>query len=1442
MAAEDRRLQDLFALLRSNSSTGPRPPSTSFSPQQSSFNAQQHASQQRPGSENNNINNNNNNPFSPLNNVAAQSRIGQTMAGSAHGTHQAQSSSPLQTANPDRSASLLNLLKYNQASSSAQQQQQQSHQQQQQQSPAHSPAGATRVSFLPPSQQAPSPAAQTFHGRGVSASDLVASFMGKPQTPTMHSSASPAPVVEPTPVSSANPQDYLLQLLNRSQSSPAARPSQNTAQAVSSPGVGGAPASVAEPAQYFASTTSPRPAEGITAHSHSPVPAFVTTESKEPIPLEPSQVSQLPTNPVPPTNPIFTYVNPFEQLAASSPRNRSGAATPQKELPQLSRFNSAADVSKSKGQPRTSAISQQSFNNDLTANGSEVLRSVESPDPPPLTDGRSKVEALIGIGAPTTDTETVSQALNNVGEQVSQQVDNALAEADAKEATRAAEGEKQAEEEVDHQLQKVASDVKEELEQPENKGALEAVFDKQTADAVKEVLDEAVGGHGSADDEKSSGHADEDYTVPVHNFPMKPFASIELTQDQPPQAHFRENVITDIARLKKEFDQIDRTLATASGEYIMYAMPKPGGVRVIRQEDGIDRQIFKETKDHVFNVALSTAPRGKNTYDLQSSIATAISGTVYWTALYYGGDNIEAENIQQHCLVFPPISAHEDHTSGGQLKTRAKKSNRHPEFFAIGRGKSIQVIFPLHAAKSDFVGPKSVVDTEAYFKARSLRINTGKAGKDFAFSEDDSVIATLDKAGRLRFWDVRELVHESNNAESKLAPVEIRTSLLTFPTSMPNEKSWPTSVLFVDKLRAYAKGVAQRYVLVGLKQNHILQLWDLGIGKVIQEVYFPHSKESDAICSVAYHPTSGIIVVGHPTRNSIYFIHLSAPKYNLSGMTQARYLAKLVDKDPSLPKPEATAIMSGMREISFASKGQLRSLDLLPMSNESSALKEEPGLFELYVMHSKGVTYLNINRLDLGWSEDNKVIYARDAEAAGMIKIKELVQPPLTIVSESSSVNGDVALRQPSSAPAKEIIKKQTPATPAKAAETLMGVVEAGEPETPSKAQNGASEKPEKRKKKKNAAASVVEDSSAVPPAAPMAPPATPSNATAAAKSPTPVSVAQSVTKESSRPSKRRPVSPARSMDAESVTLGVSSEFLDKELKKIEEAVSAQFSKTLGKELESLYDRFSEDKRVLQAQSGAQQEAILRLVSSSLGDNVEKSLKKIVSNSIQENVVPAINQITASTIQKELPSFMSSHVLKSLPGTVKQALTETVHTTIQKPDVLRVLSNEVTAKVSAHVEKQFSVMFESTVIPAFKDLTLGAAAKMATEAEQRVSQQLDRANLQHREDSGKIEQLTNVVRALSETVQSMAEAQSDFQKEILRLQQQQQQQLVPRTADTQSSPAYADTIVSKPTPDPETTAEMRELEEIKATMAAGNFQEGTVLVSYDSIKIENCEI
>lgn len=1314
-----------------------------------------------------------------------------------------------ESANADRSANLLNLLKFSTSSPSQQPNQQE---QSYLTGTKSQPKPQQNVSIAPRSSYGDSsatPSTHSVHGRGISASDLVASFMGRSSTSTPQA----AREITPKPTTSANHQDFLLKLLNQS-SAPHSDIGSATSKQRSDK------ANIETISQGVAETSLEERRATPSGRKESPIRVFGSVEEQA-TPFEPQDMPKLeptPTKePAPKKDGIFTYVNPFEQLSASSPLN-----TKPKQV--------ADEGHKRKIKEPSPAPVQSSSRRKLTLSGDEILQSIESPAPSRLDDGRTQIEALIGIGAPTDNPETVAEALNEVGGQVDREVEQALANAEEKE--RQAELKKEelvrAQEEtleaMAENAYETAMEVKEEMEKEENKELLREELTTPVAEAVKELIDDApnkleVDEWEDEDGAESRFRAKGEHTVPVYQFPMRPFVAIDISGKDLPRLDVREDSIVDVARFKKEFDQIDRTLATATNDVIIYGIAKPGGIRIIRQDDGADQQIFRNTKDRVFNVCISTAHPSTSSAGTQTILGTGISGTVYWTVVAKTeGLQFEATTLEKEGLIIPPSPSQSDSPSTGQLKTRAKKSSRHTEFFAIGRGKVINLVFPQHARSSKHVNDESILDTDKYFHERTLKISTGKAGKDFVFSEDDTTITTLDKAGRLKIWDIRDLTDENNAKVPMIAPVDVKTPLLSLVTTRAAEKSWPTSVLLLDRMRAYQKGIAQRYVLIGMKQNHTLQLCDLLLGKIVQELNFPHEQETDPICSIAYHPSSGIIVLGHPNRNSIYFIHLSAPKYTLQSMSQAHFAYRLSKNDPSLPRTDVTAIMSGIREYSFASKGQLRSVDLLPPSSDSSRSQEddESNLFELYVMHSKGVTCLNIKKEDLGWSSESKVLHPVKAEEEGFVVVKDLRQPLAGSANEATLMNGDNALAAATRVTPKPKDTKtegtNTPTPAVKAREVQPGLAETPAP-APELTSSGPSESKSEKKKKKRAAASEEHLKANEEPQ--PAPPASDTQANASRR-------------EASHEAKRHPQPMA---NGESISLGISGDFLDKELKKIELGVATEFNKSFSRELTNLYRRIDDDRRVQDAASSAKQDAILRLVSSSLTDNVNKALSRIIQENIKQSVIPAMADVMSEALDKRLSEALTQNLHHALPALLKLALPEAVSRSLQNPEVLRVLSDQVNNKIAGHVEKEVASVLHNSITPSFKSLANNVAQKAASETENRLREQLRQADFQRQNDSAKIDDLTMLVRGLSETVNTMATAQSEFQQEILKLQaqaaQERQASIIRETSRQQqeASQGSGSSAVVQMTP------EQAELNAISHMMGEQRYEEAIIQVS-----------
>jgi WD40 repeat protein len=1237
-----------------------------------------------------------------------------------------------------------------------------------------------------PQAQAPMPPA---HGRTVSASDFVAGFMGNRSASQSSIPAAAASVQSPPPAAaSENPQDLLLRLLNHPKPSQSpARSSHASAAAFSPPVLSHMPETAVEDlAQDLADAALDVIAADPTGSAtNSPMRVFGSDGTGNASRFQPEPAS-LP--------PKFTYVNPFDQLAAASPRNR----TPVQE-------------------PARSAVPKV-----------EILKP------------KHVLEAAAAAAeeAPGHSHETVAEAVSDLGEQVNQQVEDALAEAEGKTTAQIERelNDMTAEDvnEIEETMEDIAAEITKELEDENKLKELEQAVPKPLAAALQQVAAEVadadvVENWETAEAEESLAKG-EDQTVIVYRFPMRAFASITV-QDMPPRRlFFQPELFMDIARIKKDFDQIDRSLVSASKNFIVYTLTKKGGFRIIRQENGVYRQVFENHQERIFNIALCNA--GEDTQQpLESILGIGVNGTVFWTSIDPTREDQFGENLDSQGLLLPPSPSQDDNTSGGQLKTRAKPSSRHPEFFAVGRGKSIHIVFPRVAAT--YVRQKSrICHTEKYLKERSLKILTGKAGKDFTFSEDDTVIVSLDKAGRMRFWDIRSLTDPELGIPGNPAKnVEVSETLLEFHTTTPNAKSWPTSVFFFDKDKPYTKGIALRYVMVGMKQNHSFQLWDLGLCKAVQEINLPHGNESDAICSVSFHPKTGIMAVAHPTRNSIFFVHVSCPRYNLPLLSQAEYTSRLANKG-TLPPVNATAIMTSITEYPFASKGQIRSLHMLnePAGPVDADDPDNAALFELYAMHSKGVCVLRIRRSDLGWKKEvGEPIHPKEAEEEGIITISQL-KPPAPVTGDESSTAGDApaAPKSVSDRSVRESVKKESSnvsrqsMTPEAAmrASTLAKVESKQDAARAAIINGGAAEKSEKKKKKRSAAESASQASTST--RAPPSSYAQIAQASTRAKSPalpeaTPVATlvgtpaASAVPDASKAPDVEVPEWAKQLMGkyiqqsavAPTPAAAPAAEFDEK---KLEQIVQSEITKGFSRELDVMYKRFDEDKRVMNAANGAKQEAILRLVSSTLSENVEGVIRKMVDDNIRNVLLPEVLAKTSSTLEQSvagnLKSALGPQLSKEIPDAVSRAL--------KAPQLFQSLSDQVAKKVSSG--------FEPIVVASVGSVITPAISKLSNLIEQQIGEQLRQSQAQRRDDAAKISQLTDTVHTCLETIQSMVATQTELQAQIGKLQQ------------TVSQPPQAPAPRKEETLPPvkQKSPEELEIESITDLLTKGNYEQGTM--------------
>ncbi|ORY64185.1 uncharacterized protein BCR38DRAFT_409575 [Pseudomassariella vexata] len=1096
-------------------------------------------------------------------------------------------------------------------------------------------------------------------------------------------------------------------------------------------------------------------------HNESPLGKFeyASPSSQTGAPAQPSR------------NGRFDYNNPFEDLAASSPHTKAPkSSTPGTAVPGIQILKKAPSNASS---PSSIDRKRQSLNAHRSPLVSPDInrRKIESPSRFEPEYAQDTLE----------ENETVAEAINDLAETANREAQEALARAEDQQvqARIARDLDDMMNATTDAAFQEksetAARHIKEELDKAENAGLLEDALSPEIAQAVRDIVDETAGGHGALADSWESAEADEIIVieeapapVKVYNFPMKPWISISLQDTDETRPLLRDEVILDIARIKKDFDQIDRNLVAASEIYIVYGMSKAGGFRVIRQDDGRDAKLFTDTKDRIFNLAISSTPSDLNTTQKESIIGTGISGTVYYVLIKNGDkDYLDDAHPEQYGFALPPISTQEGDAPGGVLKTRARTSSTHPDYFAVGRGKTISIIWPSYIMKHNLFKPghDRVVDTEKLSAKCSLRINTGKAGKDFTFSQDDTMIVSLDKSGRVKFWDVTDLTAVDEGSDSRFpmpaqTSLEIKEPLMTLTTTPEGEKAWPTSVLLLDKQRPYQKRCALRYMIVGMKQNHTLQLWDLALGKPVQEFNLPHSKESDAVCSVMYHPATGMVVVGHPTRNSLYFLHLSAPKYTIKGLSQVDYIQKLVAKDSSIPEPDSTAVISGVREYSFFNKGVIRSLDMLSNPTSTPDDDGEQTLFELYAMHSKGVAGIYVKQAELGWNKDNKVVVPVDAVEAGIVKITKLKELPNPQQSEPQILEDTTLPTRGATRSNKDANNQSVTAEEGanrKGTDELATPIPVSErkaeaPVTPINQLDKSERKA--RKKREKAAAAIA--------AAAAAEKQSGDNTQSYASSHSPRIIPTSKSMEPK---------PASALTQSTMA----PEALEAAFKQLERNLGGVIEKTLQEQRSMIDAEF----RSRDAAFREGQMMLLDSVSSTLDGNVQKLLTKTISNTVENNVIPQLGDVLTRTVSEQLGRVVSDQIDSKISGRISHAiqnqmqklLPAAVAQALQKPELSQAITDKIVKNLASNVETRFLDALHNTVTPAFTQLAVAAAGNIANDVQRQATEQIDDLEQKLRADSNKIDQLTALVTRLSDTVTSMAATQARFQDSFLKLQQ-----------------------------------------------------------------------
>lgn len=121
----------------------------------------------------------------------------------------------------------------------------------------------------------------------------------------------------------------------------------------------------------------------------------------------------------------------------------------------------------------------------------------------------------------------------------------------------------------------------------------------------------------------------------------------------------------------------------------------------------------------------------------------------------------------------------------------------------------------------------------------------------------------------------------------------------------------------------------------------------------------------------------------------------------------------------------------------------------------------------------------------------------------------------------------------------------------------------------------------------------------------------------------------------------------------------------------------------------------------------AHQEAILKLVSTTLTKNTSKSLESTIRSEIKTTVLPTVSRLVETAVDEQFRRGLDDAMRKSIPTELEKVLF--------RPDVSNHLARSFSASVGPLIERNFGNAMTSTLVPAFTVSATNALQALVTE-------------------------------------------------------------------------------------------------------------------------------
>lgn len=257
----------------------------------------------------------------------------------------------------------------------------------------------------------------------------------------------------------------------------------------------------------------------------------------------------------------------------------------------------------------------------------------------------------------------------------------------------------------------------------------------------------------------------------------------------------------------------------------------------------------------------------------------------------------------------------------------------------------------------------------------------------------------------------------------------------------------------------------------------------------------------------------------------------------------------------------------------------------------------------------------------------------------------------------------------------------------------------------------------------------------------------------------------------------------------------------------------------------------------------------MRIISSTLTDNVEAVISRIVQQNIHNQVVPAISDVAAMSVERLLADSLTRTLGVALPSELRQIVPEVVNRTIGGPEFHDRVAASLNRPLAQSIERELSHSLHNNIIPAFQKLAFETTREAIAETERKHNEAIARFEQLRFQDSQKIDQLMGTVKTLSDNMNTLVKQQADFQDQVRQAQDDYMAGQSPSSAPTpkgqqgyhpqqhphqqpQSSPYHQQHHghhqAHHQVP-PKTPAQL-EAEEIENLLKSGKYEDGTIKV------------